>query len=75
MNGSEENKLTPSNSQLHLLKWQELVKNTSIDKLRVTGDFPIGQVGELVSCKDKNLHFNLSDDWDTFRGYYQATNG
>ena len=75
MNGSEENKLTPSNSQLHLSKWEKLVKNTSIDKLRVTGDFPIGQVGELVSCKDKNLHFNLSDDWDTFRGYYQATNG
>lgn len=78
MNGSEKNekkKLTPSNSQLHLSNWENIVKKTSIDKLRVTGDFPIGQVAELVTCKDKNLYFSYSDDFDTFRGYYQAENG
>ena len=75
MNDSDKKQLTPSNSQLHLSKGKEIVKNTSLDKLRVTGDFGIGHVDKLVLCKDKNLHFNHSDDFDTFRGYYQASNG
>lgn len=74
MNGSEENKLTPSNSQLgHTIG--VIIDKISIDKIRFTGDFNIGYVDKIMLYHDPNLDFHHNEDFTRFWGYYESSNG
>ena len=74
MDGSEENKLTPSNSQLRPLK-DVIIDKITIDKIRFTGDFNIGYIDKILLYSDPNLNFQHDEGFNRFWGYYEGSNG
>lgn len=68
-----ENLADCSNSLLDYPLSTEIDK-TLIDKIRVTGDFNVGFIDEMMLLKDANLDFSHSEDFTYFRGFYQASN-
>ena len=74
MNGSEENKLTPSNSQFQGIKVGN-IRKILIDKIRFTGDFNLGYIDKILMYDDPNLDFNHDEDFTRFWGFYESSNG
>lgn len=74
MDGSEESKLTPSNSQLQGTI-DVTIDKISIDKIRFTGDFNIGYIDKIMLYHDPNLDFHHNEDFTRFWGFYEAGNG
>lgn len=65
---------TPSNSRYTPTYHVEIDK-ISIDKIRVVGDFNPVYLDDLMAFKSQNLHLDVREDKQQFRGFYESVDG